>query len=396
MKPDTRAHTEPMRRPDSCFSIHDLERQARARLPRPLFDYIRGGADDERTVAANNAAFDRYPLIPNCVRTIGEVDTRCRILGEELAWPLYLAPTGMTRLFHSAGETAVARQAAHAGVGYALSTMGTTAIEAIGAVAPGPRMFQLYVFNDDGLNRELLDRCKAAGFKSICITVDTIVAGKRERDLRAGLTFPPRLGLRSLAQFAAKPGWCCNYLFAERFSFPNLPGLGENALTLQSLANRMERDVSWDLVERLRSHWGGPLAIKGIQSIDDAQAARSAGVSAIILSNHGGRQLDGTPATLDLLAGVADAVADEVDIILDGGVRRGTHIAKALALGATACMTGRPYLYGLAAHGEAGVGRALSILRDEFERALILLGCPKAGDLGRHHLLSANQGRGPF
>jgi L-lactate dehydrogenase (cytochrome) len=379
-----------MARTGDCYNIGDFEVQARKRLPTPLYHYIAGGADDELTTGANVRAFDRYELVPNYLRDIRAIDMRRRVLGCDLAWPLILAPTGMTRLFHRDGEAGVAREAARSGVGYTLSTMATTSIEAIAALPGGPRLFQLYLLNDEALNFEMIDRCKAAGYDALCLTVDTVVAGNRERDLRTGLTIPPRLDLAGMVQFAMRPRWCIDYICGARIDLPNIPGGGGNLSTLAAyFASHMEQNITWANVERLIAYWGKPFAIKGLQSPRDARLALSAGASAVILSNHGGRQLDGTPPTIDLLADMVDAVGDRMEVILDGGIRRGAHIARALAIGARACMTGRPYLYGLASHGAPGVARVLALLRGELERTLGLLGCAHVDELDRGHVRSA-------
>lgn len=377
-----------MARAGNCYNFADFRRCARDRLPAPLFHYIDGGADDELTMNGNSAAFARYDLVPNYLRDIRTIDMRRTVLGCALDWPLILAPTGMTRLFHRDGETGVARQAARSGVGYSLSTMATESIETIASVSAGPKIFQLYLLNDEALNFEVIDRARAANFDALCLTVDTIVAGNRERDLRMGLTIPPALSMRGLIEFALRPGWCWNYLTGAAFSLPNIGGdSGGNLSTLAAyFAARMERNISWKAVERIAAYWGKPFALKGLQSVADARIAGSAGATAIILSNHGGRQLDGGAATLDLLPDMVDAVGDRVEVILDGGVRRGTHIVKALAMGARAVMTGRPYLYALAAGGAPAVGRLLDLLRAETERTLGLIGCAHVDDVGRDHV----------
>jgi L-lactate dehydrogenase (cytochrome) len=376
-----------MSRPEHCHNLADFEAIARRRLPSPLYHYIAGGADDEVTTRANTCAFDRYELVPRFLRETGAIDMRRALLGRELAWPLILAPTGMSRLFHPDGEMAVAREASHAGIGYALSTMATTSLEAIGALR-GPKIFQLYMLNDDALNFEIIDRARAAGFDAVCVTVDTVWAGNRERDLRTGLTVPPKLSASSVLAFAARPAWCIGYLRGASFTLPNIPGAkaGDVSTLAAYFAQRMEKQISWDRIERIARHWGGPFAVKGLQAIDDARIAATAGCTAVIISNHGGRQLDGGAATIDLIADMADAVGDRLELILDGGVRRGAHIAKALAMGARAVMTGRPYLYGLSAFGASGVARVLELLRNETERTLGLLGCSRIDDLGRDHI----------
>jgi len=376
-----------MSRLDHCHNLADFEALARRRLPSPLYHYIAGGADDEGTTRANTAAFDRYELVPRFLRDISRIDMRRTVLGRELAWPLILAPTGMSRLFHPEGELAVAREASAAGVGYALSTMATTSVEAIGA-EPGAKLFQLYMLSDDALNFEIIDRARGAGFDALCVTVDTVWAGNRERDLRTGLTVPPKLSPSSLLAFAAHPGWCLGYLRGESFTLPNVPGAkaGDVSTLAAYFAQRMERHISWERIERLVRHWNGPFAIKGLQAIEDARIAATVGCSAVIVSNHGGRQLDGGAATIDLIADMGDAVGDRLELILDGGVRRGAHIAKALAMGARAVMLGRPYLYGLSAFGGQGVARVLHLLRSETERTLGLLGCARLDDLGRDHV----------
>lgn len=375
----------------SCYNVEDFERAARRRLPKPLFDYIRGGADDEYTMKSNSVAFDRFEFQPSYLKDVRSIDMRRTVLGQKLEWPLILAPTGMTRMFHPGGELAVARAAAGSGAMYSLSTMATTSIEDIARSSPGPKLYQIYLLKDEALNFEMIDRCKAAGFDALCLTVDSIVAGNRERDLRSGLTVPPRLTLSSLLEFALKPSWCLGYARTPGFTFPNISsaqaGQATDASTLPSfMAANMERHISWQRLEALIERWGKPFAVKGLQSCADARTAASVGASAVIVSNHGGRQLDGSAATIDLVADIVDAVGDRIEVILDGGVRRGAHIVKALAMGARACMTGRPYLYALSSFGPAGVERVLALLRAETERTLALLGCPGVDDLGREHL----------
>lgn len=378
-----------------CHNAMDFEAAARRRLPRPLFDYIQGGADDETTIAANVAAFDRYALAPHYLRDIREIDMRRSVLGCDLEWPLILSPTGMSRMFHPDGERGVAIEAARAGIGYALSTMGSASLETIAEISAGPKIYQLYLLADDALNFAAIDRAKAAGYNALCLTVDTIVAGNRERDLRSGLTIPPKIGVTSLAQFLARPGWCFDYLRGGKFSMPNIAPPGSAATDISTLsaffAGKMERHISWQRVERIAAYWGGPLAVKGLQTPEDVILAADHGATAVIVSNHGGRQLDGSAATIDLIADIADRAGDRIEMILDGGVRRGTHIVKALAMGARACMTGRPYVYALGAYGQPGVAQLLTILRAETERALALLGCASIDELGREHLRLAGQ-----
>lgn len=378
-----------MARAGDCYNVADFEREARKRLPSPLYHYIAGGADDERTAAANVHGFERYNLVPNYLQDIRSISTRRTVLGRELAWPLILAPTGMTRLFHRSGELGVALEAQKSGVGYALSTMATASIEDVGYASSGAKVFQLYLLNDEALNFAMIDRCKAAGFDALCLTVDTVVAGNRERDLRTGLTVPPRLTPSSLLAFAAHPLWCLDYLRGGAFSLPNVgeKGGSTDLTTLTAyFAAKMERNITWSSVERIASYWGKPFAIKGIQSLRDARLAASAGATAVILSNHGGRQLDGVAPTIDLVADIVDGIGDRVEVIMDGGIRRGSHLVKALAMGARACMTGRPYLYGLSAFGAPGVGRVLDLMKAETERTLGLLGCASVDDLTRDHI----------
>ncbi|HET6526391.1 alpha-hydroxy acid oxidase [Sphingopyxis sp.] len=371
-----------------CYGTADYEDAARRRLPRPLFDYICGAADDEKTAAANVASFDRYDLVPRFMTDVTRVNAATRVLGCDLEWPLILAPTGMSRMFHPDGEQGVAIAAADAGCGYALSTMATASIEEIGAISTGPKIYQLYLLADDALNFASIDRCKEAGFDALCLTVDTIVAGNRERDLRSGLTVPPRLTPASLASFAKRPGWCLGYLGGGKFSLPNVVSDGEGDLSTLAafFASKMESHISWERIAKIAAYWGGPFAIKGLQCADDALRAADAGATAAIISNHGGRQLDGGAATIDLVADIADAAGDRIEVILDGGVRRGSHIVKALAMGARACMTGRPYLYALSAFGAAGVRRWLGGMKQETLRTLALVGCPTLAELGREHV----------
>lgn len=378
-----------------CHNARDFEAAARRRLPRPLFDYIEGGADDEHTTVINVTGFKRYALSPSYLRDVRKIDLGRKVLGCDLSWPLILSPTGLTRMFHSAGEEGVAIEACRSGVAYSLSTMASTSIERIAQISDGPKIYQLYLLNDDAMNLAALDRCKAAGYDAVCLTVDTIVAGNRERDLRSGLTIPPKLTPSSLLAFAARPAWCADYLRGGSFSLPNVAKADGGATDISTLASffaqKMERHISWQRVERLIAHWDGPFAIKGIQSPEDAVRAKGSGATAVVVSNHGGRQLDGTPAAIDLVADIVDCTGEQLEVILDGGIRRGSHIVKAIAMGARACMTGRPYVYALGAYGQPGVARLLSLLRGETERVMALLGCSNIDEVGRHHLRLADQ-----
>ena len=360
-------------RPADCHNIEDFRRLAKRRLPRPVFDYIDGGADDEVTLRRNTAAYDDCDLVPNVLAGVAEIDMSVTVLGRRIAMPLMLSPTAMQRLFHWEGERAVARAAAPFDTYCGISTIGTVSIEEIGATFPGPKLFQLYVHRDQGLNRALVQRCKDAGFDAIALTVDTIVGGNRERDLCSGFTTPLRLTPRLLASFAAHPGWTLNYLLRERFALPNIEkyvAAGSRVATgvAHYLDTMLDPAMDWTAAERIRADWGGPFALKGVMSVADAKRAVEIGATAIYVSNHGGRQLDGSRAPFDQIAEIADAVGGRIEIVCDGGIRRGTHVLKALSAGATACSGGRLYLYALAAAGEAGVARILGRLRDEIAR----------------------------
>jgi L-lactate dehydrogenase (cytochrome) len=376
-----------VRRLARAASVTDLRALARRRLPRGVFDYVDGGAEDERTLAANVAAFARTTFRPRVLRDVGDVDPSTTLLGRPLPLPLVLAPTGFTRIADPEGELAVARAAARAGIPYALSTLGTRSIEEVGAVG-GSLWFQVYVWRDRGLVKEMVDRAAGAGYEALVLTVDTAVLGRRERDVRRGFTLPPKIGLGTLVDGATHPAWTWAFLRAEPIRFANVTGHavgdGTTAVSLADYINtQFDPALSWRDVEWLRSSWPGPLVVKGIQTVADARLAADAGVDAIALSNHGGRQLDGAPATLDLVAPVADAVGDRVEIICDGGVRRGSDIVKAVALGARACMAGRAYLYGLAVGGERGVSHVLRMLDADVRRTLALVGARSVAELDR-------------
>jgi L-lactate dehydrogenase (cytochrome) len=377
------------RRLARAASVADLRAIARRRLPRGVFDYIDGGAEDERTLAANSAAFATVTFRPRVLRDVGEVDPSTTVLGRRLPLPLALAPTGFTRIADSDGELAVARAAARAGLPYTLSTLSTRSIEEVAAASAGPKWFQVYVWRDRGLVKEMIGRAATAGYEALVLTVDTAVLGRRERDVRRGFSLPPKIGLGTLVDGALHPGWTWRFLRSDPIRFANVEGSagpsdGTTAVTLSDYVNtQFDPALSWRDVEWMRSEWHGPLVIKGIQTVEDARLAAKAGVEAIALSNHGGRQLDSAPAPLDLVAHVADAVGDRLEIICDGGVRRGSDIVKAVALGARACMAGRAYLYGLGAAGERGVDHVLGLLDADVRRTMALVGASSVAELGR-------------
>ena len=369
-----------------CYRTRDFRALAKQRLPSPIFHYIDGGADDEVTLARNTASFEQVDLVPNVLAGVDSIDLTTRVLGQELAMPLIFSPTAMQRLFHHDGERAIATVAEEFGTLFGVSTIGTRSIEEMGALAAGPKMFQIYLHNDPGINEDLLARCKAAEFDVLALTVDTIVAGNRERDYLTGMTTPPKLTPRSLLSFALHPSWSMNYLLGEKFDLPNVsPYLDTGSSVASSIVDylnqHLSRKISWDEAAGLAEDWGGPFVIKGVMSVDDARRAADAGATAIMISNHGGRQLDGSRSPFDQLEAIVDAVGGDIEIIVDGGIRRGTHILKALAMGATACSGGRFYLYALAGAGVDGVRRAMQLLRDELERDMLLMGCRTVTDL---------------
>ncbi|MET0143227.1 MAG: alpha-hydroxy acid oxidase [Ilumatobacteraceae bacterium] len=376
------------RRLRAAASVGDLRRIARRRLPRGVFDYIDGGAEDERTLRNNVDAFARIEFRPRVLRSVGTVDPSTTLLGRALPYPLVLAPTGFTRVADPQGELAVARAADRAGLPYTLSTMATRSIEEVAAVSSGRRWFQVYAWRDRGIVKEMVDRARDAGYEALMLTVDTAVLGRRERDVRRGFELPPKLGLGTLLDGAVHPGWTWAFARSEPILFANVAGRsdtggdGSDPVTLSTYINsQFDPDLSWADVDWFRSVWDGPIVVKGIQSVADAVLAAERGVDAIALSNHGGRQLDSAPAPIELVGPVADAVAGRSEIICDGGVRRGSDIVKAVALGATACMAGRAYLYALGAAGERGVDQVLTMLDTDVRRTMALLGAAAVADL---------------
>jgi L-lactate dehydrogenase (cytochrome) len=371
-----------LRRLSRCYSIGDLARLARRRLPAAAFAYLDGGGEDEHTLRRNRAAFDELELVPHVLRDVNDIDTSTTVLGTTLPLPMVLAPVGGPRLFHHDGELAVARAAGRAQLPYAVSTLSTVPLERVAATATGPLWFQLYVWGDRGTSKELIARAKAAGYAALVVTVDCTVRSKRERELRAGVTLPtPTLTMSSLLEGALHPSWWWHFLTSDALSFPNLgnapaAGAATSRLSLMFDGSLIRQDLDW-----IRAAWGGPLILKGILAADDARRAADEGVQAVVVSNHGGRQLDHVPAAIDALPDVVDAVGERVEVLFDSGVRRGTDVAVALALGARAVLVGRAYLYGLAAAGEAGVNHALDILAEELRITMALSGASAIGDL---------------
>ena len=365
-------------------NIADLRRMARERLPRMVFDYIDGGADDEVTLARNVSRFRDIELVWEALKDVDKIDTSTAIMGAPSASPFFISPTATSRLFHPrAGELAVARAAHAAGVPYACSTLASASVEDIAAVNPGPKWFQVYVWRDRELVKEVLARARAAGFSAIILTVDVPVVGNRERDGANDFTVPPKVTWRTATQALGAPGYLWDLATTSEIRPANFTHIRMNTGLIDFINAQFDRAVTWDDVRWLRETWDGKLAIKGIATPEDAQRCVSIGADAVWVSNHGGRQLDSAPASIDTLPAIADAVAGKVEIILDGGVRRGSDVVKAMALGANAVAIGRAYLYGLAAGGEAGVRRALDIIDSEVRRTMALCGRTRLSALSR-------------
>ena len=375
----------------ACHNFGDFRKLAKKRLPAPIFHYIDGAADDEVTYRRNTEAFDTCDLVPNVLAGVENVDMSVTVMGQKLDMPIYCAPTALQRLFHYQGERAVANAATKFGTMFGVSSLGTVSVEELAAIAPGPKMFQFYFHKDRGLNDALLERAKAAKFDVMALTVDTITGGNRERDLRTGFTSPPKLTLNSLYSFVSKPRWGLNYVLRDKFDMPHLSnhvsaGTGLATSIGNYFSTMLDQTMNWKDAEELCAKWNGQFALKGVMSVADAKRAVDIGCTGIMVSNHGGRQLDGSRAPFDQLAEIVDAVGDKIDVICEGGIQRGTHVLKALSVGAKACSGGRLYLYSLAAAGQAGVERALSILRTEIERDMKLMGVTSVDQLCRENL----------
>jgi len=382
-----RLETDPVkRRLSKAASVADLRRIARKRLPGGCFDYIDGGAEDERTLAANSQAFADMQFRPRVLRGIEKIDVGTEILGTSSELPLVLAPTGFTRIADPQGELAVARAAARAGIAYTLSTLATRSIEEVRAVSDGRLWFQVYAWRDRALVTEMIERAASSDFEALVLTVDTAVFGRRERDIRRGFSLPPTLGAGTIVDGLRHPAWTMAFLRNEPIRFANVVGRsvgdGSSPVNLSDYINsQFDPALAWSDIEWLRSIWSGRIVVKGIQCVEDAIIAADLGVDAIALSNHGGRQLDGSPATLSLVPPVADAVGGRTQIICDGGVRRGSDIVKAVAAGADAVMAGRAYLYALGAAGEVGVDTLLGWWREDMRRTMSLIGAASIAEL---------------
>ena len=373
-----------------CHNFHDFRELARRRLPGPIFNYIDGAADDETTYRRNTEAFERCDLVPSVLRGVASVDLSVTVMGQKLALPCYCSPTALQRLFHHTGERAVAAAASKYGTMFGVSSLGTVGLEALRKAYATPQTYQFYFHKDRGLNRAMLQRAKQAGIDVMMLTVDSITGGNRERDLRTGFSIPFKLTLGGMLQFALRPMWGLNYVTHERFRLPQLEehvDMGRGPMSIQRYFTEMlDPSMTWDDVAKMVREWNGQFCLKGVMSVGDARRAADIGCTGIILSNHGGRQLDGSRAAFDQLAEVVDAVGDRLDVMMDGGVQRGTHVLKALSLGAKAVGIGRYYLFPLAAAGQAGVERALALLRGELERGMKLMGCSSLAQLSRENL----------
>ena len=379
----------------NCYNFEDFRNLAKKRLPAPIFHYIDGGADDEITLKRNTNSFDDCDLVPNILRSVGEPDLSTTVFGRKIEMPIFLSPTAMQSLYHPDGDKASARAAEKFGTMYSMSTMASFSIEEIANISSGPKLFQLYIHKDKSFTDDLIDRCKRANFDGLCLTVDTLVAGNRERDHRTGFTTPPKFTLESMINFAMRPGWLFRYFTNKKFELANIKHKTEKGTNITKsvidyVNEQYDPKMNWDDAEYCIKKWNGPFALKGVMSVEDAKRAVDIGCTAIIISNHGGRQLDGSRTPFDQLKAISDAVGDKLEIILDGGVRRGTHVIKALAAGATACSFGKAFLFSLGAGGQQGVERLLQNMHDEIQRNMILMGCKSVKELDRSKIIYRN------
>jgi len=371
---------------NDCYNFEDFRKLAKKKLPAPIFHYIDGGSDDEVTLNRNTNAFNDCDLIPNVLASVGEPDLSTTLFGRKIDMPLFLSPTAMQSLYTPEGDKASARAAEKFGTMYSMSTMASFSIEEIANISSGPKLFQLYVHKDQSITDDLIDRCRRANFDGLCLTVDTLVAGNRERDHRTGFTTPPKLTLESLLSFAMRPEWVFKYLTNKKFELANIKhktdkGTNIAKSVIDYINEQYDPKMNWKDAEYCIKRWNGPFALKGVMSVDDAKRAIDIGCTAIMISNHGGRQLDGSRSPFDQVKAISDAVGDKLEIILDGGIRRGTHVLKALAAGATACSFGKAFLFSLGAGGQKGVERLLDNMQNEIRRNMILMGCKNIKDL---------------
>jgi L-lactate dehydrogenase (cytochrome) len=376
---------------DQCYNTQQFRRLARRRLPGPIFHYIDGAADDEVTYRRNTEAYEECDLVPSVLAGVETIDMSTEVMGKRVDLPLFLSPTALQRLFHHDGEAAVGEAAEKFNTWFGISSLATASIETVGAMIKSPKLFQLYYHKDKGLTNSMIERCQDANFDALALTVDTIVGGNRERDLVTGFTSPPRLTFKSALSFATHPRWTLNYLFRSSFELSNLKdhvdeGSNISLSVSDYFSTMLDQSMDWKAAEDIRNKWGKQFCLKGIMSVEDARRAVDIGATAIMVSNHGGRQLDGSRSPFDQLAEIVDAVGDDIEVICDGGIKRGSHVLKALSAGAKACSGGRLYLYALAAAGQAGVEKTLSNFRSEIERGMKLMGARSVADLSRRNL----------
>ena len=375
-----------------CYNFNDFRKLAKKKLPSPIFHYIDGGSDDEVTLNRNTKAFNDCDLVPNILASVGKPDLSTTIFGRKIDMPLFLSPTAMQSLYTPEGDKASARAAQKFNTMYSMSTMASFSIEEIAEISSGPKLFQLYIHKDKSITDDLIDRCKVANFDGLCLTVDTLVAGNRERDHRTGFTTPPKLTFESLLSFAMRPEWVLKYLTNKKFELANIKhktdkGTNIAKSVIDYINEQYDPKMNWKDAEYCIKRWNGPFALKGVMSVDDAKRAIDIGCTAIMISNHGGRQLDGSRAPFDQVKAISDAVGDKLEIILDGGVRRGTHVLKALAAGAKACSFGKMFLFSLSAGGQAGVERLLQSMQDEITRNMVLMGCKNLSELNNNKII---------
>ena len=373
-----------------CHSFGDFRELARRKLPSPIFNYIDGAADDETTYERNTKSFEDCDLVPNVLRGVEDIDMSVEVLGQKLEMPIYCSPTALQRVFHHQGEYAVAAAADKYGTLFGVSSLGTVSLSEVRKKYNGPQCYQFYFHKDRSLNQVMLENAKQANVDVMMLTVDTITGGNRERDLKTGFSIPFKLSLNGIYEFAAKPMWAINYLTHEKFSLPQLDDhvdMSDGPISIgRYFTEMLDPCLNWDDVAKMVEFWDGQFCLKGVMSVEDAKKAVEIGCTGIVISNHGGRQLDGSRSPFDQLSEIVDAVGDDIDVIMDSGIQRGTHVLKALSLGAKAVGGGRFYLFALAAAGQEGVERALELMRLEIERDMRLMGASSVSELNKGNI----------